>query len=513
MRIFPAIIFAATLASLILPPALRAGDAIPNRPEKLIFPPLNYQPPNPADYRVQLKSGPVAYVIPDRNLPLVTITVYIHAGRNLEPASKKGVAELTGWLLAHGGAGTNTADQMEERLAFLAADFDAEVGEPQPGITPDVAAAMGKVSLNLLSKDVDEGLGIIRDVLYAPRFQDDKIRLRQEQMLQEMERRNDDSVDIEARERSVLAYGQDFWVNHLATSNSLESITRADIETFHQAWFAPQNFVIAVSGDFDRDRMVAKLENTFGNCPVVGETPPLIPTNTIFAAPGVYLVDKPDVNQGRVSMMLPGIRRDDPDYFDVMVMNDILGGGGLTSRIFNRVRSDEGLAYSIWSRFPGGVYYPLTCSVEFQSKSRTVAYAASLCEEEMKKICAAPVTDTELNTARRAFIERFPHSFETKAQTADLFAQDEFAGRYASDPQFWENYRAKVAAVTAADVQRVAQKYLTPDKLAILVVGNKADILLGYPGHPVKLSDLGNITELPLPDPLTLQPAATAPAK
>jgi zinc protease len=185
----------------------------------------------------------------------------------------------------------------------------------------------------------------------------------------------------------------------------------------------------------------------------------------------------------------------------------------LTSRIFNRVRTEEWLAYSVWSRFPGGVHYPLTFSAEFQSKSRTVAYAASLCAEEIKKISAAPVTDGELNIARRAFIERFPHSFETKAQTADLFAQDEFTGRYASDPQYWKNCRAKVAAVTAADVQRVAQKYLTPEKLVTVVVGNKDDILLGYPSHPAKLSDLGNIIAVPLPDPLTLQPAATAPAK
>ena len=90
-----------------------------------------------------------------------------------------------------------------------------------------------------------------------------------------------------------------------------------------------------------------------------GEKSPPIPTNTTFAAPGVYIVDK-DVNQGRVAMMLPGIMRDNPDYFAVMIMNDILGGGGFTSRIMNRVRSDEGLAYAARSRFPGGVYYPLT---------------------------------------------------------------------------------------------------------------------------------------------------------
>jgi zinc protease len=476
--------------------ACAQSSEIPKRPEELKFPPLVYTPPKAADYRVALKSGPVAYVVPDKSLPLVNIVIYVRTGKYLEPAGKEALAELTGHLLTHGGTKNLAAESFEERVAFLAADLDSSIADTQ-----------GSVSLNLLSKDLDEGLKLLREVLTEPRFQDDKIALYRQQKLQEMQQRNDDSEAIEAREAAFLAYGAKFWINDHATSNSVVSISRDDLAAFHRKWFVPENFVVAANGDFDRDAMAGKLEALFANWPFPGEKPPPIPTDTSFAPPGVYIVNK-DVNQGRVSMMLPGIRRDNPDYFKVLVMNDILGGGDFSSRITKSVRSDEGLAYSAYSIFPGGVYYPLVFTAAFQSKSRTVTYAASIVLKQMKSMIDGEPTDEEMSISKRGFIDRLPQTFSTRAKVANVLAQDEFTGRYARDPDFWQKYPARIEAVTKADVERVAKKFITPEKTVILIVGQKSDISMKLPEHPVTLQELttGRVVDVPMRDPMTMLP-------
>ena len=477
--------------------ALSQAQEIPDRPEKLTFPPLIYDAPNPADYRVELESGAIVYIYPDRERPLIDLSVNVRGGSYLDPKGKEGLASLTGYLMARGGIPSSPADKLDEELEFLAARLSSSFG----GLS-------GSVGLNLLSKDADRGFEILRAVLAAPSFQEDKLALRKTQTLQELKQRNDDSKNIESRERNFLAYGERFWFNRHTTVASLESIRREDLLAFHHEWVHPQNFIVSVSGDFDRNEMLKRLDGVFAAWPHPGKKAPPVSQEQKYGKPGVYIVNK-DVNQGRVSIMLPGIRWDDPDYYAIQVMNDVLGGGGFTSRITNRVRSDEGLAYSARSAFPGGVYYPVVFRAGFQSKSSTVAYATSIVLEEIERITREPVTKEELLTTKKSFIDTFPNNFASAAQVVSAFASDEMIGRYAKQPHYWANYRDNIESVDIAAVQHVAKQRLKLDQMIILIVGQKGEILKGHPDHPVKLGRLvkGGVIELPMRDPLTMQPA------
>jgi zinc protease len=232
-----------------------------------------------------------------------------------------------------------------------------------------------------------------------------------------------------------------------------------------------------------------------------------VPATISPAAPGLCRVEK-DVNQGRVSIGLPTVKRDHPDVYALEVMNEILGGSGFTSRITRTVRSDEGLAYSAGSGLSFGVWYPGRFRAFFQSKSRSVAYAASLVMNEIRRMREGPATAEELDTIKSSLVQTFPSTFASKAQSMAVFASDEYTGR---DPSYWTTYRDRIRAVTAADVQRVAREHLVPEKMVVLVVGRQAEIDLGDEKHPVRLAELapgGRVVALPLRDPMTMKPQA-----
>ena len=471
---------------------LAFAQPIPAKPDQLKFAPVAYTPPKAADHRVVLKNGMVVYVVEDPTLPLVNIALTVRTGSYLEPAGKEGLAGFTGVQMRQGGTKSLTAEQLDEKLDFLAATASTGIG-----------GTAGSAGLNCLSDNLDQALAVFVEMLRYPRFQEDRLALAKEQALQEMKKRNDDSSDIERYEWSALLTGEKHYTNRWTTEASIRAITREDMVAFHRAYFQPANMISAVSGSFKRADIVRKLEAAFGNWPSTRMAVPPVPAELYTAAPGLYRMTK-DVNQGRVTIGLPVVKRDHPDIYALEVMNEILGGSGFTSRITKTVRSNEGLAYSAGSSLSFGVYAPGPFRAAFQSKSRTVAYATQLVLQEIEKLRETPITGDELKTIKDNLIATFPGQFASKAQTAGIFASDEYTKR---DPAFWQTYRDRIAAVTAADVQRVAREHLVPGKMIVLVVGDQKEIAVGDGKHDVKLEALfsGKVTDLPLRDPLSMK--------
>jgi zinc protease len=196
--------------------------------------------------------------------------------------------------------------------------------------------------------------------------------------------------------------------------------------------------------------------------------------------------------------------RGNPDEYAIDMMNEILGGSGFTSRIMNRVRTNEGLAYDAGSSFAPGIYYEGEFVAAFQSKSATAAQAAQIILDEIRRIRDEKVSADELQTVKNQAIEVFPRIFASASAIAQTFAADEYTGRV---PDYWDTYRDRMKAVSIEEVQRVARKYLHPNKMVILAVGNTEDMLKGNPDRPefsFQKIDNGKITRISLPDPLTM---------
>jgi predicted Zn-dependent peptidase len=489
--------FVVVAALLVGTPSFAADDLV-SHPSELTFPPLDFQVPRAEGYRQQLSNGIPVYLVEDHALPLVDVRILVRVGSFLEPASKVGLAGLTGALMRRGGTAKLAPDALDERADFLAADISTSIGDTS-----------GNASLNCLSSALDDCLDLFFDVLKSPRFDAKRLELEKSNRLEDLKQRNDHPAQIAAREWQWLLFGDEHFSSRQVTGESLAAIGRDDLVAFHQTWFRPENMMIAVAGDTSAATLLPKLEERFATWPAgpAAEVPWPPPDARSVPGPGVYVVDK-DIPQGNVRIGHLGKKReswDDPDDAALAIMNDVLGGGGFTSRLTKRIRSDEGLAYSAGSQFGVGTFWPGSFTVFYQSKSETVAYAAEIAREELERIRSEAVTDEELRTSKASFIETFPSNFESALTVANLFATDEYLGR---PHDYWYGYRDRVAAVGKDDVQRVARKYLDPDRLVFLIVGKWDDIGKGDADGRASMADFfdGASTLLPLRDPVSLEP-------
>lgn len=471
--------------------AAGAQSDIPAHPDALQFEPLVFEPPSSADYRRELPGGIPVYMAPTGEFPLISLTLTFKGGAYLVDPADTGLASGLGTLMRTGGTTSSSPSEVDEALDFLATQASTSVG-----------STTSSASMNCLKSNFDESLAIFMDILRNPAFDQERLDLWSSEMVEGMKQRNDDADSIMRREFSTIMSG-DHFSSRQPTLSSVEGVDRDKLTALHRRIFHPDNLIISVSGDFDPDQMMTTLAAAFEGWEG-GEAVPEPPAPAPDSVPGVYRVEK-DIPQGKVMIGTRSITRDDPDYFSFLLMNEILGGGAFTSRITSRVRSDEGLAYSAGSAFRPSVDYPGVFVAYFQSKSPTVALANRIIFEEFDRIRNEPVTAEELETARQSFIETFPQNFSSRDAMLGIFVNDEWTSR----PEgYWETYRDRIAAVTPEDIQAVARKYLDPEAMKVMVIGRWDEIYAGDENGRATMGDIfeGRSTEVPLKDPLTLEP-------
>ena len=481
---------------VLLGGAVLGAQAIPARPEQVPVKPLQFTVPKTAPYTAKLKNGIPVFIAPDPGgVPFIRLTLSFRGGAYLEPQGKPGFANIFDQVWRQGGTRQLPSEKLNERLSFLVTNFQASLG-----------STAGSLNIRLMENDLNEGLDLFMEILREPAFEQAKLDQAKQETLQFLEGLNDSAGMIGGYQLGYLINGEGHFTTQRTTAASIKSITREDLLAFHAQILHPENMAITISGKFERKAMLALLDRTLGafKAAATARVSPPVPAPTQVRKPGIYVVDKA-VSQAAVSLTGPGLRRSDPDWHAVMVMNKLLGGG-FNSRLMKKIRSDEGLTYGIGTGFGDGTYWRGDWSCNFSTKNASVAYALKLALAEFENMKKLPPTEEELKNIKETILNAFPIGWSNPHSVVTHFTNEYLQGKPAD---WYQDYQAKVQAVTAADVVRVAQKYLDPSQLIVVIVGKAAELEQGdEKDHPGLLKDVTPLplVHLPLRDPLTLKP-------
>jgi zinc protease len=410
--------------------------------------------------RVELSNGMVIFLQEDHELPLIRGSALIHGGSRDVPGDKAGLVSILAGSWRTGGTETRTGDQLDDILESRAARVETSGSEDST-----------RVSLDILKNDFDFVLPIFIEILQKPAFRQDKIDLAKTQARTAISRRNDEPQAIMLREAQRLGYGVDSPYARQPEYATINNITRDDLIAFHHRFVYPNNIVFGIVGDFDTATMEKKLRDAFSSWPRGPQAPPPPPVNAT-AKPGAYHVAKENTTESYIAALHPStLLRRDPDYYAVVVMNEILSGG-FSGRLMNDIRSKAGLAYGVGGGVGAGWDRPMLFNAFMGTKGPSTIQSIELLKQEIADLQTKPFTADELSHAKDTILNAFVFTTDTKGKVLNQRQQLEFYG-YPAD--FWQKYQQGIQSVTAADVERVARKYVHPNELAILVVGNEKD--------------------------------------
>lgn len=475
-KLMSRVVLTLTLALTGFTSVAHAVDKSIYDPRKITTPPIGRIPAVKPE-RLVLPNGIVVFMLEAHDLPSVSGVAYFPSSPSLVPATKAGLAGITGQVMRTGGSKAHGGDYLDDHLAAIGA-----------ALTSSVAAEQGTGGFRCLTENTAEVIGLWSEVLRAPAFPAEKLELAKVGARQGIASRNDELTDILIRAASQAVYTKDSPWARQPEYATIEAITPADLEALHEKVFVPERAVFAIYGDFRSADMKKLLLKKFGDWTKSGTAAPVLPPVPTSVTPKLFYAPKLDVTQSGIIVAQIGSKANDPDYAAMQVLEQGLGGG-FSSRMFNRIRTQRGLAYGTGASAGTDFRRPGVFLAYSLTKSESTMVALDIVREEVRKVTEAPFTPAEIAVAKDAVVNSFVFNFEDPSQTLFRAASYEAMG-YPQD--FLQTYQKALDGVTAQSVLEAAKRKITPDAQVVVLVGKEADFdrRIETAGLPVERLDI-----------------------
>ena len=416
--------------------------------------------------RSVLANGLVLLVSAEHSLPLVTIELLIDAGSRRDAPGKEGLANLTaeGLLL---GTKKHSEGEINEKLDIMGASLETSVGRDYTSL-----------NLRVLKKHLHQGLELLLEMLTEPAFPQDKLRREVRETVAAIQA-NEERPEVVAEKtfRRKLFLNSPYSHPLEGTEESLGRIERQDMVKFHTAYYQPNNAIFTVVGDVTGEEVDKQIIGRLAVWPRSTTIPAEHFSTTFAEGPKIEKIDR-DITQANIIIGHQGIRRDNPDFYALTVMNYILGGGGFGSRLMDEIRVKRGLAYSVGSFFDPHKYRG-SFQIVLQTKNDSAQEAISLAIEQMERMQRELVSKQELERAKKYLTGSFPLRLDTQKELVDFISKVEY---YGLGMDYAEHYPSLINSVSREEVLRMAQRYLHPEKYILVVVANLKEAGMAGPG-------------------------------
>ncbi len=414
----------------------------------------------PIPEKVILDNGLTILLIENDHLPIIDITMLFKTGSIYDPEGKEGLANFTASMLTQ-GTNSRSAQQLAEEIEFIGAFLDSYSYVDN-----------SKLNLKMLSNNIDLGLDILLDIILNVAFDKEEIERQRQSIIANIQRMQANPITIVDIKADELAFkGHPYGHPRIGYEESISTITREDLINFYQTYYVPNNTIMVLSGDFDSKKMAKTLSKKFGVWKQKDLELPSLPETKQPNKRNIYIIDRP-LTQAIVEMLYPSIHIKHPDFYKILLINYILGGGNFSSRLVSRIRVNEGLAYDVYSdiymyRDFGAYYFAVQTRTEMTAKAMKGIF------EEMDRLCVELINDEELQNAKNYFIGILPMTFQSNKAIAEQYLHIEFNGL---DENYLNDYKENMLAITSSDLLETAKTYLDSENIIIVIAGKAEEI-------------------------------------